>query len=400
MKTINLLLTTLLLCSTQILHTQTFTATQNLNDANIDLNWSYPVDPCLLNNAMAQYQCNGTNPCIELELKADGIPIFSQDYNDLSSFYGPEQPPLNFVTEITGNSGGYTYDFSSDPVMQMTDDYTIELWMRSTTASAVLAKEISPNIQIELDNHAGINITQNGSVIGSIAFDPIAMDVWHHYAFVANNLGQTLVYINGTYIGAINYKIDLENYKTFGGSPNSYLGSVRIWDRVRNNTEIANNYLIDIGTQANLIVLLKHADGSSFMTDFGMADGIAQNFTFDANYSNVIPFNPSPQYENLEGSFQHAVGPNKNINYELTLKVEPFFNQEADCGLAQTTGTTLPFQQVSDIQVSNDKIDRIILKWTNNSSVTDKYTIKRNGQTILTMDTIINVGDTFELNDQ
>ena len=387
-------------CIPCTLSAQSFTATQNENDAYIDVNWTYDVDPCLLNAIGEPY--SGAEANMAIQLKRDGAQIFSQTINNLTPFLGPPQPDFDYVTYVTDSLGYYIYDFSSDPAVQAANNYTIEVWMRSEKQSSYIFNDIFPNSNIRLVDHQEISFTEFGTEVGSVTFPPLRLAAWNHFAFAANGLGQTLIYVNGEYAGLIQFKFPLTEFRSFGGTSGTSYAEMRVWDRLRTESEINNNFLVNTfsPTLQDLIIQLKHPNAPlSVMTDFAMVDGNTQIFAIDTSFSSTIPYEATPDYTALSGTYRDEIGPGQSANYQIRLFYNSFLI-EPDCGDQFATGQTLPYQNPTQISVSNDHIEKIILKWKNNSTLTTSFIVTRDGNPIATISSPIAVGDTFHVEDK
>ncbi|MEN0050417.1 MAG: LamG-like jellyroll fold domain-containing protein, partial [Bacteroidota bacterium] len=194
----------LLLLSPILSQAQTLSASQDSSDAYIDVSWKIPVDPCLLDNQQRYKE-------VSLQLKADddrGI-IEEIKFNDLAQFYGTPQPVFETVFQGSSADDGLIFEFEKDDFIQQINNYTVEFWVKLNA---------NTNVANLLENRGGtgfLQIARNGtdyriqikdgqdSQATGISGFPIQAEKWHHFAFAANGLGNTLIYVDGRFEAVI-----------------------------------------------------------------------------------------------------------------------------------------------------------------------------------------------------
>ncbi|MEM8528143.1 MAG: LamG-like jellyroll fold domain-containing protein, partial [Bacteroidota bacterium] len=383
----------LLLLSPILSQAQTLSATQDSSDAYIDVSWEIPVDPCLLDNQQRYKE-------VSLQLKADddrGI-IEEIKFNDLAQFYGPPQPIFETVFQGSSAEDGLIFEFEKDNFIQQINNYTVEFWVKlnaNTNIANLLENRGGTGfLQIEksgADYRIQIKDGQDSQATGISGF-PIQAEKWHHLAFAANGLGNTLVYVDGRFEAVIKNKIPLANFYKIATGTAFQFAEFRLWDRIRTNEEIRSNYTSTRSDQNNLVILLKATadeiragDNNTFaVTSMDLAtlyDKQTQNFTSNTTgvESVFVPYVPTPEYQPITGVFRDQVGANKAIGYTLELEVSGTSNPNANaaCSPLEIVGTTLPYQQPNNTTVSQDLINRINISWQHNSDWVARYVVRR-----------------------
>ncbi|MEL6944078.1 MAG: carboxypeptidase-like regulatory domain-containing protein, partial [Bacteroidota bacterium] len=123
--------------------------------------------------------------------------------------------------------------------------------------------------------------------------------------------------------------------------------------------------------------------------------------------SAFVPYVSTPEYQAITGIFRDQVGVNKAIAYTLELEVSGTNNPNVNiaCSPLEIVGTTLPYQQVSNTSVSQDKIDRINISWQHNSDWVTRYVLRRRDMENRNVDIPVDItnfrkGETYTFSDQ
>ena len=177
-----------------------------------DLSYSY--DPLAV----------GGGSCPELALLmhmdgANGSTTFTDSSDENNTFTVDQTPQISTAQSKFGGASGefLTTDSISAPAISAynlsNNDFTIEFWLRKTSASAGVVISIR-NINNSADSDSAFQIRSeaNGnidafvknasnSIIARVTAGSITLNTWHHVAFVRNGSDFNL-YIDGTSVGS------------------------------------------------------------------------------------------------------------------------------------------------------------------------------------------------------
>ena len=147
-------LTIIFLFIADLTYGQVFNATSDSSDYYIDVDWTLPVNPCLLNEFGNKYNELTT----QLLKNGQQIDFTTYTATDLLGIYGPNEPAVTHVLKI--NNDFISTNFGSDPFIQGMNDYTVEMWFKPHNGSEDLYR-IQPNIKVRIENYNKIFIGPN-----------------------------------------------------------------------------------------------------------------------------------------------------------------------------------------------------------------------------------------------
>lgn len=376
---------------------QDFTATQSTSDAHIDIDWSLDVDPCLLDTNGEEYNR------IRVKLLADGTELYQEilEGDELDPYYGPEQPDFDYMVKKTYGANRFLTFLPSG-----NQNFTAEIWVRNNDLTVEEKFFSDGNVRgigyegNELVYYADENSSETIGVLN------INQGEWYHVAMSNDiNSGKIKIYINGTYLTEVadNWEgsgLLLMETSSSSAFADTDIGGIRLWDNVRNDSQIDAFYLFDdLPSQTNLIGEWYATSNSMTPDQATDYDGIQNNLilvlspTFD-----YLPFIATP-YSPLVGTYRHVVGPNQNVDYTLRLQYGPFAQSEMDCDNLSATGSTSADKEPIYNATTNFN-DRINVSIQNTSDLADRYDVIRDDTlTIATYFGPFEVGQMFELED-
>ena len=382
-------LTIIFLFIADLTYGQVFIATSDSSDYYIDVDWTLPVNPCLLNGSGNQYNELTT------QLLKNGQQIDFTTYNaaELAAIYGPPEPGIAYVLKI--NNDFISTNFGTDPFIQNMNDYTVEMWFKPHNGSEDLYR-IQPNIKVRIENYNKIFIGPNSI---NYSFVP---NSWYHIAMVANqSSGNTQVFVNGTSVGTINSFHPAKDIQSIGDifKQNFLLGEFRLWNVKRTPIQIFQSLQDLYGNLSNLVTRFKANNaGNSFIDVATSNDGIAQILTYSNDSRTFEPFTYIPPYKPITGNLRDFVGPNQNRNYAMLI-FDEYGIPAGGCSTLMDAGSTLPVRAPQAMTVSTDLLDRISLSWKNKSDLATSFKIYRDGNLIHTITSNIGKDSTFTFHD-
>lgn len=383
------LLTIIFLLIADLTYGQVFNATSDSSDYYIDVDWTLPVNPCLLNGSGNQYNELTT------QLLKNGQQIDFTTYTaaDLLAIYGPPEPAIARVLKI--NSDFISTNFDQDPFIQNMNDYTVEMWFKPYNGSEDLYR-FQPNIKVRIENYNKIYIGPN-----SINYS-FAPNSWYHIAMVANqSSGNTQVFVNGSPVGTINSFYPAKDIQSIGDLDmlNFLLGEFRLWNVKRTPIQISQNLVSVSSLSANLVTLFKYSFfTNTFVDQATSTDGLVQFLSYQDNSHTFELFTFIPPHQPIAGTLRDFVGPNQNRNYAM-LVFDEYGSPAGGCSTLADAGSTLPVRAPQAMTVSTDLLDRISLSWKNKSDLATSFKIYRDGNLIHTIISNIGKDSTFTFQD-
>ena len=159
------------------------------------------------------------------------------------------------------------------PVGNFSTGFTYEAWVKwdaFNVSSRLLDIGIGTTDNICISNqvadqgHLKVTVYNGSTESQIVAPDILTLSVWQHVAVTIDDVGNTIIYIDGNiaYTGVVSVPLDVARNSCFIGKSNwgtdgyfdGEIDEVRIWDTVRTQTEIQNfmnNSLI--GNEPNLV---------------------------------------------------------------------------------------------------------------------------------------------------
>ncbi|MBK9256266.1 MAG: hypothetical protein IPM42_12325 [Saprospiraceae bacterium] len=368
---------------------QVFNAASDSSDYYIDVDWTLPVDPCLLDGNGYRYNELTT------QLLKNGQQIDFTTYTaaDLLSIYGPNEPIINYVLKI--NNDFISTNFGSDPFIQNMNDYTVEMWFKPHNGSEDLYR-IQPNIKVRIENYNKIFIGPNSI---NYSFVP---NSWCHIAMVANqSSGNTQVFVNGSSVGTINSFHPAKDIQSIGDffKQNFLLGEFRLWNVKRTPFQILQSLGSVSTLSTNLVTIFKYSFSTNTFVDLAFStDGLAQNLSYANNSHTIEPFTYIPPYKPITGTLRDYVGPNQNHNYAM-LVYDAYGIPAGSCSPLTDAGSTLPVRAPQQMSVSTNLLDRVTMTWKNKSDLATSFRVYRDGILIHTIISNIGKDSTFTFHD-
>lgn len=351
------------------------------DDAFVEVNWSLPVDNCLLNASNTPYPQG-----IHLELKdlTNNQIIFQQPIADLSPYIGQQQP--TFTQVANGNNTAF-YQVASSAVdnfwVSNLSKWTIETWLRITPSinnATIWSATQGANTPVSLK--------LNGQILSlnNVNFStPIPHSRWTHIAVSFTGTVATL-YINGDEKESKNLPFfNMGNaaytYRLLQNFSNGHVGEFRLWNRVRTATEIANNRFatsIPNAGQAptNLFLHLRWNTANTLPTSNAF---YFNPITYSTGVPATLAYTSTPNYTPINGIYRHLVGPSQTRTYQINVRQIGSGLATVNCSTFTAIGNTLPFQPPVLMAASDNQLDRVSLTWKNKSKLGERFSIVRDG---------------------
>lgn len=372
------------------------------NDAYIELDWTLPVDPCLLSGGVPYSQ----GVYLTLSNQANNQAIHTVNIPSLSDYIGEQQPVFNAVVNgVNGSSYTIHSGFNGGQDIAF---WTVETWVKHNNGMS--------NAVILKNDHSGINdvslqflnAQQFQVILGTTTYtfpvgNPAAIPAgrWVHIAVVSNG-AKLMLYVNGEFKSEVSITpgtATLKNgvgysYKMIDNYSNGQVGEIRLWRRVRNQTEIANSrFLTSISNVAQNDLTLwftwSSISATAAATDAAtIADGAANT---SGTTMAAVAYSATPNYTPITGRYKHFVGPNQSRNYTLTMHQIGTGFPTASCNLFTATGSTTAFSPPVQVTATDNGLKEITVSWKNKSKLSEEINIYRNGVQVAT------VGGTTEI---
>lgn len=361
--------------------TPSFTASQNTNDGYIDLNWALPLDPCFMNAGSLYSQG------VQLELRdvATNQIVYQKPYTQLGDNIIAPTPTFSQVAtntgsanyEITNTTGNWQSGFTA---------FTLETWVKaeSGTANATIFKCTNSGSNVLDLRVNGTNLILQKGTSNYTLVNNLKYNLWTHIAVTYQN-GAATTYINGVQQNVTNGLGLMAlngTYNVMSNFANAQMGELRVWNRVRNATEIAGGLLTNSFSGANQNNLLLHWRWTAANTapiDLASSyDGLANNgLILNTSTANTVAYTPTLQTLPITGTFRHWVGAAQSKNYTLKLYQIGSGTATTDCSQYTGAGSTLAFQAPTNVAATDNQLHRVTLTWRNKSKLSDNFRIKR-----------------------
>ncbi|MFN0204627.1 MAG: LamG-like jellyroll fold domain-containing protein, partial [Bacteroidia bacterium] len=361
--------------------TPSFTASQNTNDAYIDLNWALPISPCFTNASGALY--NQGVQLVVTDVSTNQI-VYQNPQTLLSN--NVLAPIPTFSQVATSNATAYTIPNTTGVWQNSFTAWTIEGWVKVdagiSNASIFNCTNSGSNV-LNLSITGTNLILQKGATTHTL-FNNLKYGFWTHIAVTYQN-GTSTTYINGVQQN-VNDNIGLMSlngtYTAMSNFANGQIGDFRVWNRVRSATEIAGGVLTTAFAGANQNNLLLHwrwTTANTAPTDLATTfDGSSNDGQINGgSTANTAAYIATPQYLPITGTFRHWVGVSKSKNYQLSLYQIGNGIATNSCSQYSATGSTLAFQAPTNVVATDNQLHRVTLTWKNKSKLSESFRIKR-----------------------
>lgn len=303
-------------------------------------------------------------------------------------------------------------------------DFDGTQWVLTTTFSSIVTGSLTFEAWVKLDgtqangytplladDNVSLNLTAPGDLrvnfmAGSVPvfFNyQVPVNRWTHLAFVTDSIvGSTKLYVNGILADEIDFLslfgVEKLGTATIQGTTyhlNGDIRDVRYWNVARSASEIAQRYDVPLTNYPSGLV-------GYWKVDEGTGTSLAEA---TGNYAQPAIYQPSgpavwqidSMSSTISGYVQHAVGPDKMIQYEVNTYEIGFGN--ILCPTLQEVGSTLPYQAPA-ITVDASRPDSTKFFWTNRSDAVSYYRMVRDGMLMGLIDsTVEQWADAFRYND-
>lgn len=357
-------------------------ASAGANDAYIDVNWALPVDNCLLNASSTPYP-QGIH--VELKDLSNNTIVYQAPIADLSPYIGETQPAFTRVANGLNSTLYQITSINTTPYWASNlTEWTLETWLKITPAinnAIIWAAVNGGSFPVELKMN-GQNLILNNKTFDT----PIPHSRWTHIAL--SFTGTTaILYLNGIAKDTINVPfVNMGNsgysYQFLKNFTNGSMGELRLWNRVRSATEIANNRFATTIPNANLastnlFLYLRWNTVNGGTTNTGYFSTLPIYF-----FSGTPPttaYTPTPNYTPINGAFRHWVGPTQNRTYQLNVRQVGSGLPTVNCSTFTALGSTLAFQVPTLVAATDNSLDRVTLTWNNKSKLAERYKVIRSG---------------------
>ncbi|WP_421891879.1 LamG-like jellyroll fold domain-containing protein [Marinoscillum sp.] len=184
-----------------------------------------------------------------------------------------------------------------NPVLEPTDDFTIEFWFNTNvTGNRVFVEKGTGNTEYSVQQYSGdvLGLNVNGAMQTNGSYND---STWHHAAFIYRGPGDGTIYVDGVEdvnagsvaaLGAPTYSLGRLTIgdRRFGGSFNieGIIDEVRIWDDERTLTEIDDHrYKTLIGDEQGLIAYYQFDE----LSGLGLKN-LSDNLSLDGSLENMV----------------------------------------------------------------------------------------------------------------
>ncbi|MBX7242355.1 MAG: T9SS type A sorting domain-containing protein [Bacteroidia bacterium] len=392
-----------------------FLASTN-NDAYIQLDWTLPVDPCLLSAGTPYSQ----GVYLTLSNQANSQMIHTVNIPNMSDYVGAQQPVFNAV--VNGSNGSsYTINSGINGGQDVTY-WTMETWVKHNNgmSNGVIFKNEHTGINdvsLQFLNAQQLQVILGGTPYTFPVGNPAAIPAgrWVHIAVVSNG-SKLMLYADGEFKSEVSVtpgSATLKNgagysYKMIDNYSNGQVGEIRLWRRVRNQTEIANSrFLTTISNVAQNDLALwftwNTVSATAAATDAAtIADGAANT---TGTTMAAVAYSATPNYTPVTGSYKHFVGPGQSRSYTLTMHQIGSGAPATSCNLFSATGSTTAFSPPVQVTATDNGLKEVTVSWKNKSRLSEEIKIYRNGVQIASVggtteiDSVMTYTDAFRAED-
>ena len=207
-----------------------------------------------------------------------------------------------------------TNDYVVIPTINITSDYTIEAWIKTTANGKILAGYDSVN---HYDNFLSIDYGGNltfqiddyntSAAYGIYSSQNLTDNNWHHVAVTKLSTSYT-IYVDGVNAGTFTTPTNyIGNFQTigqhFGGFFNGEIDEIRIWNSVQTDEQIAGSMNCELqGNETGLVAYYKMNQGNDQANNAGVTtltnsvsggpNGTLTNFALTGSTSNWLAGSP------------------------------------------------------------------------------------------------------------